>query len=89
LTTTVIELSDVVDALTGVLPEISARTEEFEQDRMLPADLVARLSASRAFRMRAEPVWPGTAPARPVSCSALSRVDPDSGVGNIHPKENS
>ncbi len=88
MTTTVIELSDVVDDFTDLLPEIGARAEEFEQGRMLPADLVARLSASGAFECAPRRAGPGPRLRARSRCWAVSRVDPDSGVGSIHPKEN-
>jgi indole-3-acetate monooxygenase len=74
LITTVIELSDVVDALTDLLPEISARAEEFEQDRMLPADLVARLSASGAFRMLLPRNYGGAETTLPGVMGSLTRI---------------
>jgi hypothetical protein len=88
LTTTVRQLSEVVDAFTDLLPEISARAEEFEKDRMSPADLVARLSVSGAFECTPRRSGPVPRLRARSLCSAVSRVDPDSGVGSIHPKEN-
>jgi hypothetical protein len=87
LTTTVIELSDVVDAFTDLLPEISARAEEFEQDRMLPADLVARLSASGAFEYTPGRCGPVSGLRARFVCWAVSRGDPGCGVGSVDLKE--
>src|SRR5262249_50323851 len=43
--------TSVVEAVRELLPEISRRSRDFEDARMIPPDIIERLAAAGAFRM--------------------------------------